>query len=160
MSAEKRILKILCLSLMLWLAVISVYAQERAVEMEDSSKTAQKVSAAFSAYAVIVGHIDKDAYDKAFSLVKTLFDLKLPAKYDEQMIEAVGKIAYKFAEKKQFKIAQATLDEAMKHLSQRDDNDTKLLKIKAFIYKKAGDQDKALEIYEKAMELELRRLNK
>ena len=160
MGAEKCIHRTLGLSLILWLSVFLVYAQPRAVEAEDPAKVTQKLSVAESTYEVIVGHIKKEAYDKAFVEVKTLLDLKLPPKYDPTMIEAVARIAYKFSEKKQFKLAHATVGEATKQFGHRDDNNITLLKIKGLIYKDEGNEYKAIEIFKEVRDLELKRLNK
>lgn len=123
-------------------------------EPEENPAINKKREAAEATFEMIKGYIEKEDYANAQKETRTLLDLKLPPKYDPQVVEAIIRITDKLAAKRQFSIAHAVVDMANKELGARDDNKAKLLKTKAYIFKAEGKIDQALEFFNRARSLE------
>ena len=150
--------------LILWLiwAVTGspAFSQAPDGDSKENATVSKKIEAAGTTFEIIRGYIDKEDYAKVQKETRYLLDLKLPPKYDPQVVEAIIRIADKLIDKHQYGVAHAVVDMALRELGNREDNEAKLLKTKAFIFKAEGKKEQALEYFNKARALESRSLER
>src|SRR5712692_5236759 len=124
--------------MLLWalmaIAVMSgpIFSQASGPDPDDNPALEKKRLAAQTTYELIVGYIEKEDYAKAQKETRNLLDLKLPAKFDNQLREAILRISMKLSDKRQYQTAHAVVDMALKDpMAHRDDNEAYLLLAKA-----------------------------
>ncbi len=122
----------------------------------DQQEVRQALSIAEAQHDKIMVLISQGRFDRVLPEVKSILDLKLPAKYESSMAESACIIANKLAESKQYSVSHAVLDEALRRMK-LNENKAAILKIMAFVYKTEGNLDMALQCLERAIELEKQR---
>ncbi len=112
----------------------AVPAQKAQAPEADQEEARQALSIAEAQHERVLILISQGKYDRVFPEVKTILDLKLPDKYETNVAKSACIIANGLAESKQFTLAHAVLDEALRRMKQVEDK-VSILKVKAFVYK-------------------------
>jgi tetratricopeptide (TPR) repeat protein len=98
-------------------------------------------------------YIKKGELDKAMAEARQIIQLRFPPEFEELVGQSVSIITEKFAEIHRFDLGQTLLDEALK-ATEASGNRAKILATKARLYRLAGDNDRAIESWRRALELE------
>jgi tetratricopeptide (TPR) repeat protein len=149
------------LAILLAFVPLAGFAQDRssalALQLQIvDPQLAQKVTDAFDYHNLAIACIKKGEMDLAVAATRHIIQLHLPTEFEENVAESLSIITDKLAEVRRFDISQMLLDEALK-VTEQNANRVKLLKTKSRLYLAAGDNDKAIESWRKALELESRR---
>ena len=97
--------------------------------------------------------IKEGRYERVVPEMRKILELNLQGEYEQPVAKSSGFIAYLLAEDKQYLLAHQLLDETLARM-QLVDNIASLLKIKALVYKTEGKIGQAIEILERAAEIE------
>jgi tetratricopeptide (TPR) repeat protein len=97
--------------------------------------------------------IESGNYDRIEFEWKKVLDLRLGGKYEGAVAQSLLTIAYKLSEAKQLALAQRILDYTLAEVSFSNKNKADILKLEAYLFKEAGELEKAIETYRKANEL-------
>lgn len=100
-------------------------------------------------------YLRKSEPEKAAAEARQILLLKIPSDQEHLVVKSLAIISDKLGEIRRFDLAQALLDEALK-ACELGGNKARVLKTKARLYLLADDNDKAIESYKRALELEPR----
>lgn len=120
-------------------------------------ETAQKLTLAEGYHDLAILYIKKGELDKAVAAARGIIQLRFTAEYEKLMAQSISIIAEKLAETRRFDLGQALLDEALK-TTEQNINRVKILRNKARLYMLASDNDRAIESWREALQLESRRI--
>lgn len=98
-------------------------------------------------------YIKKGEMEKAAAEARHILQLDLPAEHEHLVVKSLAIISDKLGEAKRFDLSQSLLDETLRSAEQPL-NRVVVLKTKARLYRLAGDDDKAIESFKQALELE------
>jgi tetratricopeptide (TPR) repeat protein len=149
-----------CLGLVLLLVPLAAYSQPQeqanpALQVTDPA-IAQKLSSAYDCHELALLYIRKGEPEKAAAEVRRMIELRIPPPFDRSVAESVSIVTDKLAEVGRYDMGQNLLDEALKAATEIA-NQVRLLRTKARLFKLAGDDDRAIQSWQKALELESRR---
>jgi tetratricopeptide (TPR) repeat protein len=120
------------------------------------SETAQKLILAEGYHDLAVLYIKKGELDMGVAAARQIIQLHFPAEFEKLVAQSLSIITEKLADAHRYDLGQSILDDALK-ATEQNVNRVKLLRNKARLYMLAGDNDKAIESWRKALELESRR---
>ena len=150
--AGKKILSmlgvLLVVGLLIFISAVPVVAQRNNID----SRVLKKLSIAETQHEIVQLLIEKGDYKKAVKEVKTIFDLKLPAQYDEAVFKEIVIVAKKLYDKGQRDLAYYVIDDGYKALNTTEYK-AKTLNVKAALLKKDGKIEEAIEVFKKEVEL-------
>jgi tetratricopeptide (TPR) repeat protein len=93
--------------------------------------------------------------DKAVTEIRKVLQLGFPSDYEHLVVQSIAYVSDKLGEMRRFDSAQALLDETLKSIEQPA-NQARVLKTKARLFLAFGDEDRAIESWKRAIELETR----
>jgi hypothetical protein len=108
-------------------------------------------------YDLAMLYFNNGAIDKAVDEARQIIQPPIPPEWEEAVVESMSRIAGKLKEAHRFDLAQALLDDTFKVVVQITNRIT-ILKAKSVLYHEAGQDDKAIEFWKRAKDLEARRL--
>src|SRR4030095_683756 len=100
-------------------------------------------------------YIKRGDPDKAVAEIRKVLQLAFPVDYEHLVVQSIAYISDKLGEMRRFDSAQALLDETLKSVEQPA-NQARVLKTKARLFLASGDEDRAIESWKRAIELETR----
>jgi tetratricopeptide (TPR) repeat protein len=110
-----------------------------------------------SLFDLAVLYLNNGSVDKAVAAARQILQPPIPSEYEEAVVESMSRIAGKLKDAHRFDLAQALLDDTFKVIVQTTSR-VKILQVKAALYHLAGEDDKAIEAWKRAKDLEGRRL--
>ncbi len=113
----------------------------------------QMLSIAEAQFEIVKIRIKQGRFDLVLPEMKKIYDLNLPEKYEQATAESASLAANLLIERRQFELAHQVLDEGFQRM-RRNDNKAALLKVNALVYKSEGNLDKAIELFNRAVEIE------
>jgi tetratricopeptide (TPR) repeat protein len=113
----------------------------------------QALSIAEKHYEIAKLLIKEGRFDRVLPEMRKILDLNLKGEYEQSVAESSTLIAQLLDESKQTALAQELLDETIARMKQCG-NIASLLKVKAYFYKSSGQRQKAIETFERAVEIE------
>jgi tetratricopeptide (TPR) repeat protein len=116
----------------------------------------QKIVLAEGFHDLAILYVKKGELDKAVDAARQIILLRFPPEYEKAVAQSLSIITEKLAEIKRFDLGLGLLDEALK-ASELNANRVKILRNKARIYMLAGDNDRAIDSWRRALELESKR---
>jgi hypothetical protein len=114
----------------------------------------QKISIAEKQHEIAKLLIKDGRYERVLPEMRKILDLNLQGEFEELVAKSSSFIAYQLAENKQVALGHELLDETMARMKQGA-NLASLLKIKAYLYKSEGKNQKAIDTLQRAVEIEL-----
>jgi len=97
--------------------------------------------------------IKEGRFDRALPEMRKILDLNLQGEYEQSVAESSSLIARLLSEARQTALAHELLDDTLARMKQCT-NVASLLKIKAYLFKSEGKHQKAIETFERAVEVE------
>ena len=98
-------------------------------------------------------YIKRGEADLAAAEARKILQLHIPAEHESLVVMSLVIISDKLGEIRRFDMAQGLLDETLKTTGQNT-NRAKIFKAKARLYLFAGDDDKAIDSYRRALDLQ------
>ena len=117
---------------------------------------AQKLTLAEGYHDLAVLYIEKGELDMGVAAARQIIQLHFPAEFEKLVAQSLSIITDKLGRIHRYDLAQILLDESLK-VTEQNVNRVRILRNKARLYMLAGDNDKAIESWRKALELESRR---
>lgn len=114
---------------------------------------AQKFDLAEAHHDLAELYIKKGELDKAMTEARQIIQLRFPAEFEGLVGQSLSIITDKMAEIHRFDLGQTLLDEALK-VTETNSSRAKLLATKARLYRLSGENDRAIESWRRALELE------
>jgi tetratricopeptide (TPR) repeat protein len=118
-----------------------------------NSETIKKLKVASMQHDLILLLIENKSFDTIESEWKKVLDLKLGSKYEGAIAESVLAIAFKLSVVNQLPLAQRILDESLASVPFSSKDKSDIWRLKAYLYKEAGDLDSAIQAMKRASEL-------
>ncbi len=118
---------------------------------------AQKVARAEGYHDLAVLYLKKGEPEKAAEAARQIVQLRLPADYEDRVAKSISIITERLARADRFDLGHFLLDEALRGVSLPATR-AKLLRNKARLYVLAGDDDRAIETWQQALEMESPRI--
>jgi len=100
-------------------------------------------------------YLKKGEPDKAVAEIRKVLQLAFPVDYEHLVVQSMAYVSDKLGEMNRFDSAQALLDDTLKSIEQPA-NQARVLKTKARLFLAAGEDDRAIESWKRALELESR----
>ncbi len=119
-------------------------------------ETAQKLVLAEGYHDLTILYLKKGDLDKAYAEARQIAQLRFPPDFEKLVAQSLSIITEKFAEVRRFDLGQSILDEALKN-TELPANKVKILRNKARLYMLSGDNDKAIDSWRRALDIESRR---
>jgi tetratricopeptide (TPR) repeat protein len=138
---------ILLTSLILAVPCAPTHAFAQGVQLS----TDQKISIAEKHHEIAKLLIKDGRYDRVLPEMRKILDLNMQG--EELVAKSSSFIAYQLAENRQVALGHELLDETLARMKQGA-NIAALLKVKAYLYKFEGKLQKAVETFERAVEIE------
>ena len=113
----------------------------------------QMLSIAETQYEITKLVIKEGRYDRVLPEMRKILELNFQGEDEQLVAKSSGGIAQLLEKNKQVTLAHALVDETLARMNQRE-NIVSLLKIKAYLYKSEGKYQKAIETFEKAVDIE------
>lgn len=127
---------------------------QRVITREPSEQEIEQIrSIAEAQFEIVKILIKQGRFEQVLPEMRKIYDLNLPEKFEQATAESASLAANLLQERKQFDLAHQVLDEAFGYM-RRNENKAAVLKVNAFVYKSEGNLDKAVEFYNRAIELE------
>jgi tetratricopeptide (TPR) repeat protein len=120
-----------------------------------SAELVQKFSLAEAHHDLAELYIKKGNIDQAMIEARKIIQLRFPPEYEALVIQSLSIITERLAGIRRFDLGHQLLDEAFRTLA-LDVTRAKTLMNKARLYTLAGENDRALETWKRALELERR----
>jgi tetratricopeptide (TPR) repeat protein len=127
-----------------------------ATQQPADQETSQKLILAEGYHDLATLYLSKGDVDRAFAEARQIAQLRLPAEYEKLIAQSLSIITEKFAQARRFDLGQTLLDDALKSTEQSV-NKVKILRNKARLYMLSGENDKAIESWRRALDIESRR---
>ena len=108
---------------------------------------------AYSQYELAVLYLNNGEANRAMAAARQILQSRIPPEYEEAVVESMSKIAGMLKDAHRFELAQALLDDTFKVVVQVTNRIT-ILKAKAVLYHETGQDDKAIEFWKRAKDLE------
>lgn len=125
-----------------------------AVEEENSrSDTLNKLKIASLQHDLILLLIESNDFDRVELEWRKVLDLGLSEKYESAIAQSLLMIGYKLSEANQLSLAQSIMDESLSTVAFSNKSAADIFRLKAYVYKEAGDLDSAIDALRKASEL-------
>jgi tetratricopeptide (TPR) repeat protein len=118
---------------------------------------AQKLTLAEGHHDLAILYLKKGELDLALAEARDIIQIRFPADYERLVAQSLSIISEKLAEMNRFDLGQMLMDEALK-VTEQDANRVRILKNKARLYMLAGDNDRAIESWRRALDLESKRV--
>ena len=115
----------------------------------------RKLRLAFDYHELAKLYLKKGEADKAVTEIRKVLQLALPIDYEQLVVQSMAYVSDKLGEMRRFDTAQALLDDTLKSVEQPA-NQARVLKTKARLFLASGDDDRAIENWKRALELEAR----
>jgi tetratricopeptide (TPR) repeat protein len=116
----------------------------------------QKLAMAEGFHDLAILYIKKGDLDNATLSARQIVKLRFPAEEEYRIAKSLSIITEKLSELSRFDIAQLLLDEALKN-TELDANKANLYRTKARMFYKSGQDEKAIEAWRRALDLEARK---
>ena len=129
------------------------FAVATAAQEGSDSETVRKLKIASMQHDLILLLLENKDFEKVESEWRKVLDLELSEKYEGAVAQSLLTISYKLSEAGALSVALAILDESLSIVPFSNRSRTDLLKLKAYIYKEAGDLDAAIDTLRQASEL-------
>jgi lipopolysaccharide biosynthesis regulator YciM len=143
------------LTLLLLCLPAALTAQDGIRSQDMDPELAQRLMLAEGHHDLAVLYIKKGDFDKAAAAAREIMRLGFTGEYEKLVSQSFAIITERLAEAKRFDLAQALLDEALK-TTEQNVNRVRLLKNKARIFVLSGENDRAIDSWKKALDLEQR----
>ena len=117
------------------------------------SEITKRLKMASNEHDLILLFIESGKYDKIEAEWKKVLDLKLGNRYEGAIALSLLKIADKLSEAKQIQLAQRILDYTLANMSFSNKTKADIFRYKAYLFKEAGDLEKAIDAYKYSNEL-------
>jgi tetratricopeptide (TPR) repeat protein len=128
-------------------------AEPAAQTQPPGAELVQKFSLAEAHHDLAELYIKKGNLDQAMIEARKIIQLRFPPEYEALVIQSFSIITEKLAGVRRFDLGHQLLDEAFRTFA-LDVTRAKTLMNKARLYTLAGDSDRALETWKRALELE------
>jgi tetratricopeptide (TPR) repeat protein len=129
------------------------FAATAAAQEGSDSETVRKLKIASMQHDLILLLLENEDFAKVESEWRKVLDLELSEKYEGAVAQSLLTISYKLSEAGVLSVALAILDESLAIVPFSNRSRADLLKLKAYIYKEAGDLDAAIDSLRQASEL-------
>jgi tetratricopeptide (TPR) repeat protein len=116
----------------------------------------KKLALAEGYHDLAVLYIKRGDVDKGLAQAREIVRLHLTGDFEKPWVQSLSIICEKLAEAKRFDGAQALLDEALR-LADTNATRVKILRNKARLFVLSGENDRAIDSWNRALELESRR---
>ena len=116
-------------------------------------QTERKLAFAEGHHDLAVLLIKKGEIDKGVAHARAILQLRLGGEFEKLWVQSLSIICERLAEVRRFDAGQVLLDEALK-AAEQNVNRVKILRNKARLYVLAGDNDRAIESWSRALEIE------
>jgi tetratricopeptide (TPR) repeat protein len=116
----------------------------------------QKLAMAEGFHDLAILYIKKGDLDNAAASARQIIKLRFPAEEEYRISKSLSIITEKLSEISRFDLAQLLLDEALK-ITELDANKANLYRTKARMFYKAGQDEKAIDAWRRALDLEARK---
>jgi len=113
---------------------------------------------ALGLYDLAVLYLNNGSVEKGVAAARQILQPPIPPEWEDAVVESMSRIAGKLKDAHRFDLAQALLDDTFKVVVQITSRIT-ILKAKAVLYHEAGQDDKAIEFWKRAKDLEIQRLS-
>ena len=123
------------------------------VEEAPSSETLNKLKIASMQHDLILLLIESNDFDRVELEWRKVLDLELSEKYESAIGQSLLMICYKLSEANQLSLALSIIDESLSAVAFSNKSAADILRLKAYLYKEAGDLDAAIETLREASEL-------
>jgi hypothetical protein len=97
--------------------------------------------------------IKESRFDRVLPEMRKILDLELQGEYEQSVAMSSSLIARQLSEVRQTALAHELVDQTLAKVKQPA-NIASLLKIKAYLYKSEGKNQKAIDTFERAVEIE------
>lgn len=132
----------------------TLFGAATVVEEENSgSETINKLKIASMQHDLILLLIESNDFDRVESEWKKVLDLGLSEKYENAIAQSLLMIGYKLSEANQLSLAQNIMDESLATVAFTNKSAADIFRLKAYVYKEAGDLDSAIDALRKASDL-------
>jgi hypothetical protein len=128
-------------------------AETVAEEEASSSETLNKLKIASMQHDLILLLIESNDFDRVEQEWRRVLDLELSERYEGAIAQSLLMICYKLSETKQLTLALSIIDESLSVVAFSSKSKADILRLKAYLYKEAGDLDAAIETLREAGEL-------
>ena len=116
----------------------------------------QKLAMAEGFHDLAILYIKKGDVEDAAASARQIMKLRFPAEEEYRIAKSLSIITEKLSEISRFDIAQLLLDEALK-ITELDANKANLYRTKARMFYKSGQDEKDIEAWRRALDLEARK---
>jgi tetratricopeptide (TPR) repeat protein len=137
---------------LLWTFALPLTARGQAADQDFG----QKLAMAEGFHDLAMLYLKKGDLENAAASARQIMKLRFPAEEEYRIAKSLSIITEKFSELARFDLAQLLLEEALKNTEQ-DANKASLYRTKARMYYKAGQDEKAIEAWRRALDLEARK---
>jgi hypothetical protein len=125
-----------------------------AVEEENSSsQTLNKLKIASMQHDLTLLLIENNNFGRVEPEWRKVLDLGLSERYEGAIAQSLLIICYKLSEANQLSLAQSIMDESLSAVAFSNKSAADIFRLKAYVYKEAGDLDSAIDALRKASEL-------
>ncbi|TDI14653.1 MAG: tetratricopeptide repeat protein [Acidobacteria bacterium] len=132
------------------LLILSLSLQANLV---DSQSWERSRSVAESQHEIVMLLIRGKAFDKVLRASQEIFSLRFPYNQEHLFVTEGQILSGALYDHQQYELAQALLDQALRAVNSNNSK-ALLYKEKAYLCKQEGKTDEAMELFEKAVELE------
>ena len=123
------------------------------IEEDSGSATLNKLKIASMQHDLILLLIESGDFDRVESEWRKVLNLKLSEKYEGAIAQSLLILCYKLSEANQLSLAQSIMDESLSTVAFSNKSAADIFRLKAYVYKEAGDLDSAIDALRKASEL-------
>jgi tetratricopeptide (TPR) repeat protein len=110
---------------------------------------------AYAHHALALLYLSKGDVDKGLAEARAIIQQRIPPEFENAVAESMSKIADRLKDLRRYDLAQSLLDDTLKVMVQIP-NRVSILKIKAGLYVLSGENDKAVDAWKRALDLEAR----
>ena len=105
-----------------------------------------------SRFEIVKILIKQHKFDQLLAETEKLFAVPFPDKEERRLVESARGICNHLRTAKQIPLAHKVLDQALKAV-RRNDSKADLYKEKAYLFRKQGKEDEAMEYFERSLQL-------
>ncbi|MBI4481419.1 MAG: hypothetical protein HY652_00875 [Acidobacteria bacterium] len=132
-----------------WICLLALGTEARAWSQEESEME-RKLHIAATQHEIVELHVKKGEYDRVLPELRKILELRFPPGQEQRVVKEIEFVADQLKHKGKYDLGHQVVEEGLKFVS-TNESKAHLYKVRGFLYKMQGNEDKALQMFKQSL---------